>query len=80
MGNQQSPQIKNRPLSSNKILIIGKGIYNVELPEIHNKQILQALKEGLPKFIRLQIYLKDASKCNLQNYVIVIEITIYFSI
>ncbi|KAG2378028.1 hypothetical protein C9374_008650 [Naegleria lovaniensis] len=60
MGNQQSPQIKNRPLSSNKILVIGKGIYNVEVPEIHNKQMLQALKEGLPKFVRLQIYLKDA--------------------
>ena len=60
MGNQQSPQIKNRPLQSNKILVVGKGIYNVELPEIQNKQMILAIKEGLPKFIRLQIYLKDA--------------------
>ncbi|KAL9646351.1 hypothetical protein ABK040_014503 [Willaertia magna] len=61
MGNQQAFQ-KNKPLTSNKVLIVGKGIYSVIIPQqIPNKQIVQALNEGLPKFIRLQIYLKDAN-------------------
>ncbi|EFC40725.1 hypothetical protein NAEGRDRAFT_58973 [Naegleria gruberi] len=59
MGNQQTAQLKSRALSSNKILLVAKGIYAIDVPEITNKQMLLALKEGAPKLIKLQIHLRD---------------------
>jgi len=63
MGNQP-PQIKNRPLTSGKILVVGKGIYNVQLPPAStlSKQMVQAMNEGAPRYIRLQCYLTDYGK------------------
>ena len=73
MGNQQTAQLKSRALSSNKILLVAKGIYAIDVPEITNKQMLLALKEGAPKLIKLQIHLRDQGMCfcslNLSKYV-----------